>query len=176
MELLELFRDIALDELKTLKEDISANITAKLVNASGNLIASLDIKPTGDGAELWGNNYIEWAERGRGPGNIPKGFKNKIREWAVTANARGILDIKPIPYVRRESENWKPKYTPEERGFNQFYYFYSKKLREEGSYVHRQGGRTNMYTDAMNETIERIKTRCEKELHEFIINDLNKLI
>jgi len=172
MEILDLLKDIVIDELGQLKDKISANLTAKVINASGRLEASLEIQQTDDGGELLGNPYIYYTEHGRGPGKVPFQFTDTVKQWAIDKH----LNITPIEYVRRESEKWKPKYTPQERGYNAFAGAVAYKIRTEGTKTYRDGGRTDIYTDDVETAIEKIKDRVELELNEFIINDLNKFL
>lgn len=151
-EVLEIVRE----EMESLKSRIIANHEAAKQVASGRTKASLHVEVTDKEAVLWGRFPFGTLETGRKPGNAPKGFVEIIRQWAVDKGIR----VSPIPYVRRPSERWQPKYTPEERGMMSFAGAVAHKIVSEGTLLYRNGGNGGeIYSKEIAHTVEEIQNR-----------------
>ena len=74
-------------------------------------------------------------ETGRKPGKVPKWFYQKIQQWAKD---KGI-----------QVENPKS-----------FAYFVARKIAREGTELHRQGGRADIYSPEIEKTIQEIMNRA----------------
>jgi len=173
MTLLDLLKKIINEEFVILKETIINNIISQGANASGRTIDSLEIQEFENGVQLLGRAYFSTITTGRKAGKIPYNFIDKIKEWAQ--NKQG-LQIDPIPYKRQESENFKYRFTPQERGLNKFAGAVAYSIEKHGSFLKKYGYEIEIYQKAINETIERIKNRVITEIRQFIINDLNTII
>ena len=79
----EIFRG----ELEWLKQRIAQNIILAGANASGQTIASMEVKTTSTSGTLLGRNYFGTLETGRRAGKIPRNFGDIIYEWM---QAKGI--------------------------------------------------------------------------------------
>ncbi len=74
--------ELILDEVRILKLEIQSEIDASNKNASKRTRNSLEERPTANGAQLWGANYIGVLETGRKGGKIPYNFGEIIQKWA----------------------------------------------------------------------------------------------
>ena len=133
------------DELKSLRERIIANHEAAGQVASGRTRDSIRVERTGDGGILWGRQAFSVLETGRKPGKVPMRFNEIIRQWMED---KGIT-AKPIPYVRKPSDKWRPKYTPEERGMISLSGAIAYKIMTEGTEMYRTGQKKDIYSTDM---------------------------
>lgn len=139
--------------LDKLRNEIIQNHLSANQRASGETEASLKVEETTKGAAIYGRGYISTIETGRKPGKIPYGFRDIMIEWI---NNKGI-SVAPIPYKRKPSEKWQPKYTPDQRGKMALASAISYKIANEGSKLYRSGGRTDIITIPINKTIDNIE-------------------
>ena len=175
MELLDILKKIINEEFLVLKEKIINNIISQGLSASGSTVDSLEIQEFESSVALLGRKYFAALETGRKAGKIPYNYIEIIKEWAINKGT-GKLGIEPLPYKRQESEKFSYRFTPIERALNRFAGSVAYLTRTQGSFLHRYGYTIEVFSKAVEETIERIKNRVEIELRQFIINDLNKLI
>lgn len=143
------------EELNALRERIIANHRNAGQVASGRTIASLKVESTGEGGILWGRQAFGVLESGRGPGKVPKGFYQIIQQWIKD---KGI-QIRPVPYKRKTSSKWTPKYTPEERGMMALSGAIAYKIAREGTALHRGGGKEDIYSSGIKRTVNDIMNR-----------------
>lgn len=146
---------IVSEELEGLRQRIIANHISANQVASGRTKASLVIEMGGEGGVLYGRFPFGTLETGRKGGNVPKNFADIIRQWIID---KGI-SVSPIKYVRKPSERWQPKYTPEERGLRSLAGAIAHKIAESGTELYREGGRNDIYTPEISKTLERIEER-----------------
>lgn len=100
------------DELRALSLRIKANHLRAGQKASGRTLASLRVEVDGEHGTLYGRQAFGTLETGRRAGRVPRRFEDIIRQWILD---KGIA-VTEIPYKRKPSERWRPKYTPKERG------------------------------------------------------------
>ena len=161
-------KDILQEELEALQTTISDNMRQAGQVASGRTLASMHVVVE----ELHGTLYgglpegapIGTFETGRRAGKVPAGFAGIIRDWMEDKGIKG----EPIPYVRQPSERWQPKYDPQERGNRALAGAIAHKIQTEGSKLHREGGRNDIYTPAVQQTIENIQRRIKATMVEEI--------
>lgn len=127
-------------EIKTILEDIMSSSRTSIADAivsegayaSGRTTASLHSEVVeGDGevsARLYGRQAFHTLERGRAGGRVPRGFRHIIREW---------MQDKGID-MGSDTRN------------NSFAYFVARKIALEGTKLYRRGGRTTIYTPAID--------------------------
>lgn len=139
------------ERLNRLREQIIANIDTAGEKASGATQQSLRVDITDMTGTLYGRAYFATVETGRRPGKMPP--VQTIKDWIA---AKG-LHVDPVEYKRQPSDRWQPKYTAEERGINRMAWSIAYKIGREGSRLYRDGGRTDIYTRPMEETIEEIR-------------------
>lgn len=118
-------------ELESLKQRIIENVKSSGQVASGRTIASLRVETTEDGGVLWGRSPFGTLETGRKGGKVPAGFWKIIRQWI---DDKGIQVDKP----------------------NSFAYLVARKIAREGTQLFRAGGRDDIYSPEVKDTMERI--------------------
>ena len=149
-------KGILTEELQGLRERIIANHIRAGQRASGKTERSLRVEVTDIQGTLFGRQAFGTLETGRRPGRVPYKFNEIIRQWILD---KGIA-ITDIPYKRKESERWRPKYTPRERGLRAMAGAIAYKIREEGTSLYREGGRTDIYSPEVKKCIEIIMNRA----------------
>jgi hypothetical protein len=137
---------IVQEALDGIVEDIRRNLADTNTNASGRTSASLEVVMRTDGGSVLGRPYFQSVEKGRPPGPVPYNFRSIIRQWMAD---KGIA-APAIPYIRQPSERWQPKYTPEERGAMAMAGAIAHTIKERGTLLYREGGRTDIYTDVLD--------------------------
>lgn len=165
------FALIAKRHLDECANRIRENITATGTRASGRTQASIRVEVSADTATLYGRQAFSVLQTGRRGGKVPKGFAQMIQEWA---QQKGIRPT-PIPYVRRASANWQPKYTPEQRGMNAFAGAVAHSIHTSGTALYRNGGREDIYTEPIREAVEGIKAEVAKAYASAVLEDLKTL-
>lgn len=148
-------REILSEELKSLRQRIIANHEEAEQVASGKTRKSLRVEVGDNYGILFGRYPFGTLETGRKPGKVPKNFADIIRQWIID---KGIT-VSPIPYVRKKSEKWEPKYTPQERGVMNFAGAIAHRIAKDGTKLHRDGGRKDIYTPEIEKTVKAITER-----------------
>lgn len=146
-------RRTLIDALAKLRSDIMTNHIEADQSASGETARSLRVEETSSGAMLLGREYFGTLEDGRKAGAVPENFNDIIAQWIID---KGIA-FEPIPYIRQESAKWQPKYTPEERGLMSLAGAIAHTIRTEGTQLHREGGRKDIFTPEIEIAKEKIK-------------------
>lgn len=123
--------ELVSSELEALKQRIIENHRSAGQVASGRTIASLKVEITGDGGVLWGRSAFGTLETGRKPGKVPAGFWKIIRQW---------MDDKGIQVEKPDS----------------FAYLVARKIAREGTQLFRNGGRSDIYSPEVKDTVERV--------------------
>lgn len=139
------------ERLNRLREQIIANIDTAGEKATGATQQSLRVDITDLTGTLYGRAYFATVETGRRPGKMPP--VATIKEWI---EAKG-LHIEPMEYNRKPSERWQPKYTPLERAINRRAWAIAYKIGREGSRLYRDGGRTDIYTRPIEDTVAELR-------------------
>lgn len=146
------------EELSRLAERIKENHRRAGQVASGRTLRSITYEVTEDRGTLFGRFPFGTLEAGRKAGKTPMSFSAIIRQWIID---KGI-PVQPIPYKRKPSAKWQPKYTPEERGLMSMAGAIAHKIRTEGTSLYRQGGRNDIYSNEIPDAINRIEERIAK--------------
>lgn len=118
-------------ELEALKQKVIENQKNSGLVASGRTIASMKVEVTEDGGVLWGRSPFGTLETGRKPGKVPAGFWKIIRQW---------MDDKGIQVQKPDS----------------FAYLVARKIANEGTQLFRNGGRDDIYSPEVKDTVERV--------------------
>jgi hypothetical protein len=148
---------IVVDELEALKLRIIDNIRSKGRNASGRTIQSLRVVAGDDGVALFGRSAFGTMETGRKAGKVPFGFRDIILQWMEDKGISGA----PIPYVRKPSAKWQPKYTPKERGDMSLAGAIAATIKKKGSKLHRDGGDNEIYSKEIPIALKQIRERLK---------------
>lgn len=139
--------------LINLKSEIIKNTMSSKQVASGETIRSIQIEESGSVFKLTGRSYFSTLETGRKAGKTPKNIVQIIREWVLN---KGI-SVDPIPYRRQSSDKWQPKYTPQERGLISISGAIAYKIRTEGTKLHQEGGRKDIFTEPVDKAVIQIR-------------------
>lgn len=162
------------DELQALRSRIIANHVAAKQVASGRTKASIKVEVTEDGGILWGRFPFGTLETGRRAGRISHNFAGIIRQWIID---KGI-SVSPIQYIRKPSERWKPKYTPQERGLMNMAGAIAQKIKKEGTRLYRENGRDDIYSPEIEKTVDNITKKIgllfEQEVEHINLNTNNE--
>lgn len=84
-------------------------------NASGKTSKSFSFDATPERLHIFADGEhapLASLQYGSKPGVRGGWFFGVIEQWVIDKG----LKVSPMPYVRKPSERWQPKYTPEERG------------------------------------------------------------
>lgn len=140
-------------ELQTLKAQIIANMRAANEVASGRTIRSMAVvvAPDGLSVSLVGRSPFGTLETGRKGGRIPRNFDQIIYDWM---QAKGIHAM-PMPYKRNNRGGW----SPQERGDWSMARAIAHTIQTSGTKLFREGGRTDIYSNAIPQAMERISKR-----------------
>lgn len=123
--------ELVSSELEALKQKVIENQKNSGLVASGRTIASMKVEVTEDGGVLWGRSPFGTLETGRKPGKVPAGFWKIIRQW---------MDDKGIQVQKPDS----------------FAYLVARKIANEGTHLFRNGGRDDIYSPEVKDTVERV--------------------
>lgn len=140
------------EEAERAKQLIIQHIIANGQNASGRTVKSLEVEqPSEEEVILWGHKPFGVLETGRKGGKIPYGFRDIILQWMQDKGVHG----QPLPY----KTNRPHKYTPEQRGDMSMAGAIARSIATKGSKLHRDGGRADVYSNVIPDTMERIRSR-----------------
>lgn len=123
--------ELVSSELEALKQKVIENQKNSGQVASGRTIASMKVEVAEDGGVLWGRSPFGTLETGRKPGKVPAGFWKIIRQW---------MDDKGIQVQKPDS----------------FAYLVARKIANEGTQLFRNGGRDDIYSPEVKDTVERV--------------------
>lgn len=123
--------ELVSSELEALKQKVIETQKNSGQVASGRTIASMKVEVTEDGGVLWGRSPFGTLETGRKPGKVPAGFWKIIRQW---------MDDKGIQVQKPDS----------------FAYLVARKIANEGTQLFRNGGRDDIYSPEVKDTVERV--------------------
>lgn len=147
------YRDIIYRSLERIRSNIADNINSKGLRASGKTEKSMRIEMYDEGGRLWGRQYFQSLEEGRPAGKVPYNFASIIKQWI---RDKGIA-VQLVPYKRRASERWQPKYSVEERSLNMAAGAIAHSIATRGTLLFRQGGRRDIYTPIIEEETKRLE-------------------
>ena len=147
--------------LNEVRKDIRNNLESEGVNASGATSKSLRVEVNDKGGELLGRKAFNTVEDGREPGAIPYKFTDIIRQWILD---KGI-SYQAKQYIR-QSDNFQPKYTPEERGLRALSGAIAYSIKNNGTQLYRLGGVKNIYTNVIEGKLPELKKNIKFELIE----------
>ncbi len=167
-------KQIVEDELNRLKERIIENHIAAGQVASGKTMRSIHEEIKDDSGILYGRMFFDVLETGRKGGKVPYKFVTIIMKWMEDKGIRA----NPIPYVRKPSERWQPKYSAEERGQRSLAGAIAYRIKKSGTSLFRKGGRDDIYSKEIPLTVknigERILKVMEIEVESIHINYIKK--
>lgn len=146
------------EEAERAKQLIINHIRINGQNASGRTIASLHVEqPSDEETILWGHKPFGVLETGRRAGRVPYGFRGIILQWMRDKGIHGT----PIAYKTQRAH----KYTPQERGDMSMAGAIAHTIATKGSKLHRTGGRNDVYSNVIPETMKRLGDRLISLIH-----------
>lgn len=125
-------------ELEDLRKRIIQNHLAAGQKASGKTAKSMFVDVAEDYGELSGRMAFGTLETGRKAGKVPAKFKDIILKWAQD---KGIKVDKP----------------------KSFAFLVARKIAKEGTLLKRIGGRSDIYSNEIPKTIDRILQRLGED-------------
>jgi len=142
--------------LEETKAEIINNIDTQKVKASGRTQKSLAVEDRGESIVLVQLPHEKVApfttlQFGREGGKVPMGFAKIIEQWLVDKK----IKVEPIPYIRKPSDKWQPKYTPVQRGLMQRAGAIANKIAKEGTQRHKTPN-MEIYTQPLNKALQKI--------------------
>lgn len=153
-------------------EKIREQIIAKKITATGRTQQSLRYSVDGEKAlriiaDSGDRAPISTLQYGREPGKMPP-IAN-IKEWIEAKR----ITYKSIAYKRQPSINWKPKYTPQERGLNSLAWAIASKIKKVGTDRYKNPDQT-VYSPILDEVVELFTNFIAKTTQDQIIKSLIK--
>lgn len=145
------------EELERAKLIIIQHIWKNGQNASCRTVDSLHVVMNPEGGTLYGRNFFGTMETGRRAGKIPYGFSGIILQWMRDKGIHGT----PIAYKTNRAH----KYTPQERGDLSMASAIARTIARSGTRLYRKGGRADVYSDVIPETMERLGNRLMQLIH-----------
>ena len=162
------------EEFDSFIKKVIANHIRAGQKASGRTMQSIKKSITDEGGVVFARAYFGVLETGRKPGPVPKDFRQVILQWM---RDKGI-SATPIPYKRKPSNKWQPKYTPQERGDLSLAGAIAYRIRKEGTRLYRDGGRDDIYSNEIPKAVESILDRilavCTRDVESININSINE--
>jgi hypothetical protein len=155
------------EELQSLADRIKANHKNAGQVASGKTLRSIHVDVTDKEGALFGRAYFGVLETGRRAGRVPRNFTGIILQWMKD---KGV-HADPIPYKRKPSAGWSPKYTAQERGDYSLAGAIATRIRKEGSKLYRDGGRTDIFSNEIPTTTKNILDRLVTIMKENITSE-----
>ena len=127
--------------------DIRAALASTGTNASGRTSASLHVVAAGGVLEVWGRPAFGTVEHGRRAGRVPRNFTAIIAQWIVD---KGI-PVQPTEVKRVTDRDGHTRALLRMAGAIAW------RIRTEGSKLHREGGRKDIYTPAVQRAKEAVE-------------------
>ena len=134
-------------EFNRLKTRIEEKIVSSGAKASGRTAASLKVTVSGNEGTLWGASHFRQMERGRGPGPVPSGFYAIIEQWV---RDKGISADGYAPKGRDASKMTSDQKVRSLAGAIAY------TIMKRGTVLYRSGTPRDIYTEALNESLERL--------------------
>jgi len=140
--------------LERTKTEIINNIDSQNIKASGKTQQSLHVEDRGSKIVLVEDGSgapFETLQFGRPSGKVPFGFNAIIQQWIVDKK----IQVEPIQYIRKPSEKWQPKYTPQIRGLMARAGMIAHSIKEKGT-KRSKSPNLNVYTQPIDKAVEEI--------------------
>lgn len=153
-------------------EKIREQIITKKITATGRTQRAIRYSIDGEKelrilADAGNRAPISTLQYGREPGKMPP--ISSIKEWIEAKR----ITYKSISYKRQPSINWKPKYTPQERGLNSLAWCIALKIKRLGTNRYTNPDPT-VYSPVLNEVIELFTTFIASKTEKTIVETLMK--
>lgn len=137
---------------------IQDNLDSTGTTASGKTKDSLRYEIDGDefsqSLKIYGRQYFQGVEEGRGPGRVPYKFQDILYDWA---QAKGIL----------------ANFGDTERKQRSVLYMVGKSIKENGTRLYQDGGRLDIYSNVLNEELPKLEDNVSFFLKQSIAEIFN---
>lgn len=144
---------VVLKELKSLAQRIAENIRRNGQTASGRSERSLVVEDEGESIALYGRKYFGTLETGRRPiGDVKpsRSFVEILYQWSID---------KRISFGN-DRERWS------------FAYALGRSIHKQGTLLHQQGGRADVYSNEIPQAVENINKSLASALSARIIEGI----
>lgn len=140
------------NELETLRQRIIQNIQAAGAVATGKTIQNIYVERRADGGALKFRGSMPFAvlETGRKGGKVPMMFSTIIYNWMQTRGIHGL----PMPYKTNRQHKYA---SAQERGDWSMASAIARTIARSGTKLYRDGGRTNIYSNEIPQTVKTIR-------------------
>lgn len=144
------------------RDKISQNIDTQKIKASGRTQKSLQVEKRGDNIVMVDKGEgapFETLKFGRPGGKVPKGFQAIILQWMEDKGVKAPA----MPYIRKPSANWQPKYTEQQRGQMKRAGAIAETIRKSGT-KRNKANNNKVYDEPINDLLA--------ELSEIFVNEI----
>ena len=141
-------KEILFRELNALKKAIEEKMAAQRTSASGKTLASLQVSVSDSEGTLFGASHFRQLERGRGPGKVPQNFTAIISEWI---KAKGVNYSSYTPKGRNGAKMTSEQHLQSLSGAIAY------TIMKRGTVLYRSGTPRDIYTEEVNNAVERIR-------------------
>lgn len=128
---------------------IRHNLQATGTNASGKTSESLEYEVDSDGVTIYGRPYFQGVEIGRPGGKVPRNFSGIILQW---------MQDKGIDGKFGDTDSQKRSAA----------YLIARKIANDGTRLWNSGGRTDIYSEAVDEALDDLGNKLRINLIEIL--------
>lgn len=133
-------RNIVSSHLNAIKDGIALRMEQMGRNASGSTVRSMVVNTSDSGGTLEGSKSFMYLEHGRGPGKVPKGFYEIIKDWVI---AKGI-----------SYQNMIPKNGTPEQGLARLSGAIAHSIITKGTRLYRDNEYNDIYSSLIEQEVE----------------------
>ena len=153
MNYLEDLNEILLKWGEQVANQIKRNLDDTGTTASGKTKNSVEVVVVDGDLQIIGRQYFRSVEEGRPAGKIPYKFNEIIRKWMDDKN---IADNFGTKEYQKRNAAW----------------IIAQKIKNSGTKLYRDGGRTDIYTDVINEELPKLFNEISGKVTQTIVKDL----
>jgi len=153
MNYLEDLNEILLKWGEQVADKIKRNLDDTGTTASGKTKNSIEVVVVDGDLQIIGRKYFRSVEEGRTAGKIPYKFNEIIRKWM---DDKGIADNFGTKEYEKRNAAW----------------IIAQKIKNSGTKLYRDGGRTDIYTDVINEELPKLFNEISGKVTQTIVKDL----
>lgn len=132
---------------------IRTNLDETGTTASGRTKDSVQVVVGGGELTIYGRQYFRSVEEGRPAGKIPYRFQDIIRQWMKDKGVESQFGEKE--WQRRNAS-----------------YMIAQKIKNEGSRLYRNGGRSDIYSNVIAEELPKLEEQISVVIGETIAREL----
>lgn len=134
-------------------ERIKSNLDTTGTTASGRTKDSIEVVAIDGELTIYGRRFFDGVETGRPAGKIPYRFQDILYDWA---SAKGILaNFGDTEYKQRSA-----------------LYMVGQFIKNHGTKLYRDGGRTSIYTDVITEMLPELEDKLTFIIKQSILRNM----